>query len=226
MTITLFGDGGVGVGGPIGSVTAGVGRTPTEISVAFPPLSTSIDKELVLSVSSGNGGAQVLYDSTLAPSSLTFDLDDYVPPPPPQLPLPSTGWGSVGMVSLDKANRESSLAIDPTNENRQLICSPSGVPATGEGHSYFFRTTDDGATWSELQVETSPTDTRSYAFEGGDCDVAFDRGGTAYTADTWAGDLSVGHSTDGGSTWDGTALAGTSPVVDRPWLVGGAAGVI
>jgi hypothetical protein len=47
-----------------------------------------------------------------------------------------------------------------------------------------------------------------------------------YVADTWLGDLSVGHSTDGGKTWDGTAVSGTSPVIDRPWLVGGPKGTV
>jgi hypothetical protein len=53
-----------------------------------------------------------------------------------------------------------------------------------------------------------------------------DSAGTLYTADTWLGDLSIGHSTDGGETWRGTALAGTSPMVDRPWLVAGEEGTL
>jgi hypothetical protein len=91
--------------------------------------------------------------------------------------------------------------------------------------SHFHRSTDGGRTWSYVRVEQGVTDTRSYAFEGGDCDVAYDAGGTAWVADTWAGNLSLGHSRDGES-WEGTALAMTVPVVDRPWIVGGPPGTL
>ncbi len=47
-----------------------------------------------------------------------------------------------------------------------------------------------------------------------------------YSADTWLGNLSVGHSRDHGESWQGTAVAVTSPVVDRPWLVGGPKGTV
>jgi hypothetical protein len=136
------------------------------------------------------------------------------------------GWAKPVLVSKTQAHRETSLAINPRDNRQQMICDPSGVPNTDGGQSYFHRTTDGGKTWHYQDVEGGTTDTRNYAFEGGDCDVAFDAGGTAYAADTWLGDLSVGHSTDGGKTWDGTALSGTSPVIDRPWLVGGPKGTV
>jgi hypothetical protein len=136
------------------------------------------------------------------------------------------GWETPVLVSATQAHRETSLALSPTDPNVMSVCDPSGVPNTANNQSYFHRSLDGGRTWSFMRVETSQTDTRMYAFEGGDCDVAFDQGGTMYSADTWLGDLSVGHSTDGGTTWDGTALAVTSPIVDRPWLVGGPAGTI
>jgi len=109
---------------------------------------------------------------------------------------------------------------------RQLICDPSGVPNTDHGQSYFHLSTDGGRHWKPTNVETSSTDSRKAAFEGGDCDVTFDKGGTMYSADTWLGDLSIGHSTDHGESWQGTALSGTSPIVDRPWLVGGPKGTL
>src|SRR4051812_15548063 len=139
---------------------------------------------------------------------------------------PSSGWDAPVLVDATYAHRETSIALSPTNPALMATCDPAGVPATEFGQSYFHRSTDGGKTWKFLTVETQPTDSRKYTFEGGDCDVAFDAAGTMYAADTWAGDLSVGHSTDGGNTWDGTALATTSPIVDRPWLYGGPAGTV
>lgn len=51
-------------------------------------------------------------------------------------------------------------------------------------------------------------------------------GAGRYSGDTWLGDLSIGHSTDNGETWHGTAIATTGFIVDRPWLVGGPAGTL
>jgi hypothetical protein len=133
-------------------------------------------------------------------------------------------WSAPVLVSASQAARETSIDIDPTNAKRQLICDPSGVPDVFDGQSYFHLSVDGGKTWKFEDVEDSTTDTRQAAFEGGDCDVAFDQGGTMYSADTWLGDLSIGHSTDHGESWQGTAVSGSSPIVDRPWLVGGKKG--
>jgi hypothetical protein len=137
----------------------------------------------------------------------------------------ASGWERPSLVSKTKAHRETSLAVNPKNADQLFVCDPSGVPNTSEGESYFHRSTNGGKKWHDIQVESSATDTRQYAFEGGDCDVAYDDGGTMWSADTWLGNLSVGHSKDG-KTWEGTALAVTSPVVDRPWLVGGPPGTL
>jgi hypothetical protein len=141
-------------------------------------------------------------------------------------PTGVTSWNPPVLVSKSQAARETSIDIDPTDGRRQLVCEPSGVPDTSDGQSYFHLSRDGGKTWKYESVETSSTDTRQAAFEGGDCDVAFDRGGTMYSADTWLGDLSIGHSTDHGASWQGTAFAASSPVVDRPWLVGGPKGTL
>jgi hypothetical protein len=138
----------------------------------------------------------------------------------------ATTWSAPVLVSATQAARETSIDIDPTDTRRQLICDPSGVPAVQDGHSYFHISNDGGKSWRAEDVENSLTDTRRATFEGGDCDVAFDAGGTMYSADTWLGDLSIGHSTDHGQSWQGTALSGSSPVVDRPWLVGGRKGTV
>jgi BNR repeat-like domain len=135
-------------------------------------------------------------------------------------------WKAPVLVHSDYAHRETSLAINPKNSNHQFICAPSGVPNTEYGHSYFHVTRDGGKTWKPLEIEGEATDGRNYTFEGGDCDVAFDAGGTMYSADTWLGNLSVGRSTNNGETWEGTPLAATGLVVDRPWLVGGPKGTI
>lgn len=140
-------------------------------------------------------------------------------------PVAAKGWDSPVLVSATKAARETSLVINPRNEREMFLCEPSGVPAVGDGQSYFYRTVDGGKKWHYVDVETATTDTRSAAFEGGDCDVAYDAGGTMWTADTWLGNLSIGHSKNGES-WEGTALSTTAPVVDRPWLVGGPPGTL
>lgn len=139
--------------------------------------------------------------------------------------LAAKGWEEPVLVSKTRAHRETSLAINPRNERDMIVCDPSGVPATGTGQSYFHRSVDGGRKWKYLTVESSDTDTRTYAFEGGDCDVAYDSGGTMWTADTWLGNLSIGHSRDGES-WEGSALSVSAPVVDRPWIVGGPPGTL
>jgi hypothetical protein len=141
-------------------------------------------------------------------------------------PAGATSWNPPVLVSKSQASRETSIVLDPTDNRRQLVCDPSGVPDTRDGQSYFHLSNDGGKTWHFESVETSATDSRKAAFEGGDCDVAFDAGGTMYSADTWLGDLSIGHSTDHGESWSGTAVSGSSPIVDRPWLLGGPKGTV
>lgn len=141
-------------------------------------------------------------------------------------PGPSKGWNAPVLVSRDKAHRETSLAINPKNPNHMFICDPSGVPAIDNGQSYFHCSSDGGKKWRSMNVETGTTDTRNASFEGGDCDVAYDAGGTMYSADTWVGNLAVGASRNNGETWEGSALTVSAPVVDRPWLVGGPPGTV
>lgn len=225
LSATLFGD----AGGPLARVTLPLAHGQGgPVVVPFPAFSASVDKELVVSFYADTQGATILYDSTLTPSSLSFDLAPYAGDPPAPGPAwtPAPGWGPVRLVSASQAGIETSLAIDPTDEAHLATCAPSGVPALATGQSYFHRSTDRGASWAPMDVETSDGDLRAYAFEGGDCDVAFDAAGTMYVADTWLGDLSVGASHDGGATWTGTPVAVTAPAVDRPWLVAGAPGVV
>ncbi|MEA2453646.1 MAG: hypothetical protein QOG04_2356 [Actinomycetota bacterium] len=136
------------------------------------------------------------------------------------------GWKEPVLVHKDEAHRETSLALSPTDPTLQIICSPSGVPNTSNKQSYFHLSHDGGETWEHEKVEGDTTDTRNYTFEGGDCDVEFDQGGTMYSGDTWLGDLSIGHSQDGGESWSGTAISTTGLIVDRPWLVGGPEGTL
>ena len=148
-------------------------------------------------------------------------------PAQPKSPRPSGGWKAPVLVSADQAHRETSLAINPKNEKVMLACAPSGVPNTPNNQSYFHVSRNGGRTWEFVRVENDDAnDPRKYTFEGGDCDVAFDEGGTMYVADTWLGNLSVGHSRDNGGTWQRTAVAATGMIVDRPWLVGGPEGTV
>ncbi|GEM_PF-5050896 len=126
----------------------------------------------------------------------------------------------------DKGGGETSIASSPKNPDDLFLCSPSGVPAVQNGESYFFTSHDGGSNWTETKVETDPTDPRQATFEGGDCDVAIDEAGTLYAADISLASVSMGASRDGGKTWYGTPLGGSSPVADRPWLVGGPAGTV
>ncbi|MDQ3956976.1 MAG: glycoside hydrolase [Actinomycetota bacterium] len=148
-------------------------------------------------------------------------------PSQPSGPRPTSMWKAPVLVSADRAHRETSLAINPENERFMLACAPSGVPNTENNQSYFHVSRTGGRTWEPVRVENDEAnDPRTYTFEGGDCDVAFDEGGTMYVADTWLGNLSVGHSRDDGGTWQGTAVAASGLVVDRPWLVGGPEGTV
>lgn len=123
--------------------------------------------------------------------------------------------------------RETSLAISPLNPAIAFACDPSGVPNVSGGHSFYYLSKDNGTTWQDLQIETEATDPRKATFEGGDCDVAIDDSGALYSADTWLGNLAVGSSKDGGAHWTtSTPAAGTSPVIDRPWIIGGPAGTV
>src|SRR5688500_17141036 len=135
-------------------------------------------------------------------------------------------WSDPVLVSSDQAHRETSLAINPKEPSEMFICAPSGVPNTENNQSYFHATKDARKTWKPLRVEGGSDDLRNSAVEGGDCDVAYDQGGTMYSADTWLGNLSVGHSKDGGKTWQGASLATSSPIVERPWLVGTKEGTV
>ncbi len=225
ITATVFGDGGVGVSSRLGraaKATTANGISVLELDI---PVDGHVDREIVLSLSSGSTPTTVLYDAVDFASALSFDLGVYDPPPFGIDFPPATGWDAVEPVSLTKANRESSLVLNPVNEDEMVMCDPSGVPSTTNGHSYFYVTTDGGASWADLEVEPEG-DARRNAFEGGDCDVAYDAGGTIYTADTWLGNLSVGASRDGGKTWTGTPIAVQAPFVDRPWLVGGPDGTV
>jgi hypothetical protein len=134
------------------------------------------------------------------------------------------GWDEPVLISKTQASVEISLAVNPREERQLAVCGPSGFPARN-GQSYFHRTVDGGRTWSYLDIETAPADTRSVALEGGDCDVAYDAGGTLWTADTWLGSLSIGHSRDG-RAFEGTALSTPVPIVDRPWIAGGPPGTL
>lgn len=228
VTVTIFGDGAVGSGAPVAqkslSVPAGAAKL---YSFAFPTLDAMVDNEIVLSVYGGTQGTSVLYDSVAHPSSFSFDLGEYVAPPPPGggTPIvPAAGWKKPVLADATLSGREASLAINPMDNSQLFMCTPTGVPQTDYGSSFFTGSNNGGQTWAPVMVEDD--DLRSQTYEGGDCDVAFDEGGTMYSADTWLGSLSVGHSTDGGQTWDGTPIAATGPIVDRPWLVGGPAGTV
>lgn len=134
-------------------------------------------------------------------------------------------WDPPVLVSGDRAAREMSLVLNPRDERQMLACAPSGAISRQNEQSHFYLTTDGGRSWSYTDVENDG-DLREHAYEGGDCDVAYDAAGTMYVADTWVGDLSVGASRDGGRTWTGTPLAATVPIVDRPWLAGGPPGTV
>lgn len=132
----------------------------------------------------------------------------------------------VRMNQTFSAHRETSLALGPAGSGVLFACDPSGVPNLGEGQSHFFLSTDNGTTWRDLDIERDQDDLRQQFYEGGDCDVMVGPSGELWTADSWLGSLSIGLSRDGGESWRGTPLGGTSPVADRPWLAVDGAGVL
>jgi len=145
--------------------------------------------------------------------------------------LPFPLFGPAVNMTQKASHRETSLAVSPKDERVVLACDPSGVPnlapPLGNGHSYYYLSTDNGTTWTDLQIEPSQTDPRQATFEGGDCDVAFDAAGTMYTADTWLGEIAIGSSSDLGKTWQvGNPLGGYAPSADRPWILGGPANTV
>ncbi len=64
-------------------------------------------------------------------------------------------WNKPVLVSKTQASRETSLAMDPHDPKRQLICDPSGVPDVFDGQSYFHRSNDGGRSWQYTKVETA-----------------------------------------------------------------------
>lgn len=227
LVATLFGD----AGSPFGVATATVGpSTQNPVVLAFAG-AANVHGELVVQLGLANAEgapALALYDGVDAPSALTFVVSPFVEDPPgeEEIIVPAPGWGAPVLINATASHRETSLALDPTDPAHMFVCAPSGVPNTQDGQSFFHASTDGGATWAYQIVETDASDPRKRAFEGGDCDVAFDSAGTMYSADTWLGSLSVGHSKDDGATWFGTSLAATAPVVDRPWLLTAGPGVV
>ncbi|MDQ3981438.1 MAG: glycoside hydrolase [Actinomycetota bacterium] len=164
---------------------------------------------------------------TIGAVSLGLVGSSFGGPAGPSSPRPAGMWRAPVLVSADQAHRETSLAINPRNEKVMLACAPSGVPNTQNNQSYFHVSRTGGRTWEPVRIENDDAnDPRAYTFEGGDCDVAFDAGGTMYVADTWVGNLSVGHSRDNGATWQGTPITVSGMIVDRPWLVGGPDGTV
>lgn len=168
-----------------------------------------------------------------APAPIVIGTDDLrLPAGLPALragDVPSFPVFAEAVVNMTESgsHRETSLAVSPVDRSLVFACDPSGVPNISGGHSYYYISRDNGTTWSDLQIETEMTDPRQFTFEGGDCDVAIDAAGTLYSADSWLGSIAVGSSKDGGIHWDvGQPAAGSGPVADRPWLVGGVAGTV
>ena len=182
-------------------------------------------------------------DGTKAPSP-TADPDPWFQLDDPRIPHKPDGTGvkpagateaepgfpvfgpPVRMNQTFSAHRETSLALGPAGSGVRFACDPSGVPNIDEGQSHFFLSTDNGTTWRDLDIERAQDDPRQVFFEGGDCDVMTGPSGELWTADSWLGSLSVGLSRDGGESWRGTSLGGSSPVADRPWLAVDGAGVL
>lgn len=230
LVATLFGDGGIGSGSPFASASASApAGGPTQVTFDLRGGAANVESEIVLGIGVANAqqphNAILVYASTAHPASLTFTLGAPVNPPPVEW-TPAAGWAAPIIVNATAAHRETSLVVSPIDPDLLFACSPSGVPNTEFGQSFFHVSRDGGDSWSYLDVETGASDPRKLTFEGGDCDVAFDDAGNMYSADTWLGSLSVGVSRDGGATWSGTPLAASAPIVDRPWLVGGPDGTI
>lgn len=117
-------------------------------------------------------------------------------------------------VTLDAPASEPDIAVAPGG--LVLICAL--VPSDGGGGQFaaLVWSSQDGSTFNRMPHPAS-------AAGGLDCSVSADAGGRAYFADLEGAAVVLASTTDG-KTWKNVAATAAGPgVVDRPWLLGGAA---
>lgn len=150
-------------------------------------------------------------------------------PMPGAVPSPATGatappiFGPPVALPGEFGADEPSLVVSP--DGTALVCAPIGL---GHG-TEVWRSLDHGRTYERIG-QSIPAYGAAYrdggaGAGGGDCDVAADAAGGLYLADLSGAGLMVARSTDKGATWAATPIP-VPPPVDRPWIVGGAAGEV
>jgi hypothetical protein len=117
---------------------------------------------------------------------------------------------------------EPSILSDPAGT--LWIAGPTGFakaivekdPSSAEHDSALLKSTDHGATWTNVQQV--PTYGRDPCPGGGDSDIAAAPDGTLYLIDLNLANVPIDVSTDGGSTWLFNCNSSVAPGVDRQWV--------
>lgn len=128
--------------------------------------------------------------------------------------------GEPSILAMD----DGTLLITGVSGLTRYAEDPSDVPERF-GQSYLWRSVDDGATWSFVDLEAVPDAAADLAFYrngimGVEGDLAQDEAGRAYFVDLTAlAGNGISSSTDSGASWTATQnpLVGL-PGSDRPWV--------
>ncbi len=128
--------------------------------------------------------------------------------------------GEPSILALD----DGTLLITGAGGFSRYVEDPTDAPGNA-GQSYLWRSTDDGATWTFVDVDTpGPTDELTpyrNAVPGVEGDLSQDEGGRAYFVDlSMLATNGVSASDDTGETWTAVQSAAGLPGTDRPWITG------
>ena len=216
-------------------VSPGVG-SPAKNEAAV-PINGDVSANLLIQVKAhfSNVGTSytVHYDAAAVPSSFTLpaggspspspspSATDTAPPPCTTFcfstPLVLPKSGQAGDDNLDDTCYnpcgEPSLAVSPVDGTLYVSTPRTIVACCNTQSSPVWKSTDDGATWSNPIFPKGAED----ATTGGDTELAVDKRGTVYEGELWLGSDSIYISSDKGQTWDWSP-ASHDLVADREWL--------
>jgi hypothetical protein len=232
-TVTIFGDG-VKIGS--GDVALTIGTSPTLNHSDVSGVDGVVAHELIVQVAVDHAdtgrGVTAHYNSASSPSSFTVTTGaDPVPDPTPtettpppactnfcfSTPLVLPKSGQAGADNLDDTCYnpcgEPSLAVSPVDGTLYVSTPRTIVACCNTQSSPVWKSTDDGATWSDPIFPKGAED----ATTGGDTELAVDKRGTVYEGELWLGSDSIYISSDKGQTWDWSP-ASHDLVADREWL--------
>ncbi|MEA3203810.1 MAG: repeat-like domain, partial [Thermoplasmata archaeon] len=141
----------------------------------------------------------------------------------PAPPTPERAFSfSATQVDATLDVSEPSILSDPAGT--LWVAGPTGFakaivekdPSSATHDSALFKSTDHGATWSNVQQ--IPMYGRDPCPGGGDSDIAAAPDGALYLIDLNLGNVPIDVSTDGGKTWVFNCNSSVVPGVDRQWV--------